>query len=190
MDGSQLETTVVQAHAEIPTVPDALARTGSEAMSVSHEMVILTWLAFIVAAVVLKKVLWKPLLALIENRETSIQSALSDAEKARRDVASAGDTGKKILADAEAQARNLAEQASRGAQARAKQAEADAGKYLEEKRADALRVIEADRMQAEEALRVDAAKQLGHALELLLPELLTDEQKQAYQQRMLAEVRL
>ncbi len=175
-------------HESVPGVPELIQKTPPNVMDVSSSMLILTWLAFFIAAFTLKKLLWRPILNAVEGREEEIRSALEGAKAAREAVAASEEKGRAVMAEAQAQAMNAAEQASRNAALRARQAEADAQAYLAQKRADAAKRIEADQAAAMEHLRKDAAAHLSRALELLLPEMLTDDQKAAYQKRMLEKV--
>lgn len=172
------------AHQPVPGVPDAIQKTAGNVMDVSSSMLILTWMAFLIAAFILKKLLWKPIINAVEQREEEVSTALAGAKSAREEVAASEAKGRAVIAEAHAQAASSAEQAARNAALRARQAETDAQAYLAQKRADAAKRIEADRAVAVEALRKDAANHLTRALDLLLPELLTEEQKTAYQQRM------
>ncbi|WP_339703724.1 F0F1 ATP synthase subunit B [Algoriphagus aquimarinus] len=56
--------------------------------------------AFLALLFILKKFAWKPMLAAIEERETSINNALKAAETARNEMANLKAENEKLLADA------------------------------------------------------------------------------------------
>jgi len=62
---------------------------------------------FLVLAFLLYKFAWKPLLAMLEKRETSIRESLLDAEKARVELASVKDDTEKLLAEARAESQEI-----------------------------------------------------------------------------------
>mgnify|MGYP000616603919 CR=1 FL=1 len=74
-----METQTTQA-AEQPVVP---AKPGN-VMGFDGQVVLLTWIAFLIAFVVLGKLVWKPILQWLESRETEIRSSLDDAAAARK----------------------------------------------------------------------------------------------------------
>lgn len=51
-------------------------------------MIIWTWITFIVLVFVLYRVAWKPLVAMIEDREKAIEEGLTKAEKAKEEAES------------------------------------------------------------------------------------------------------
>ncbi len=53
-------------------------------MQIDPGMIIWTIITFIVLLLILRKVAWKPILAMIDEREENIQSSLSEAEQARQ----------------------------------------------------------------------------------------------------------
>lgn len=152
------------------------------------QMVLLTWVAFAVAAIVLAKVLWKPLLAFLETREGEIRSALDDAEKARAAAAHADALAAETLAKAEREARAHADaqaQASRKRIAELEHAEREA---LAQRRKQAEAALAAEREATLRTLSEQAGGEIAAALERLLPGMLTDAQRQAYQDQIAAQV--
>lgn len=65
---------------------------------------ILTFLALLWA---LKKFAWKPLLELLEKRETVIRTSLDDAEKARRELESLQEKSREMITEARVQSQTV-----------------------------------------------------------------------------------
>ena len=59
-----------------------------------------TIIIFLVLAFLLYKFAWKPLLTMLESRETTIRQSLADAEKARDELANVKEDTEKLLAEA------------------------------------------------------------------------------------------
>lgn len=178
-------------HAEsVSGVPLPIQRLPSDVMQVSEQMILLTWLAFGIAALCLHKLLWKPILRAVENREKSITDALDGAEHARKELAQSETRSRQMAEQASEAARLTAEQAARDATAAVSRADREAKAVAQRRYEDAEREIQAAQRLASEAVRRDAASHLGETLERLLRGHMTDEQKRAYQADILNEVRL
>lgn len=176
--------------ATVPGVPESIQRLPSDVMQVSEQMILLTWLAFGIAAFCLHKLLWKPILRAVESREKSIGDALDGAVQARKEVAESEMRGRQVIEQASEEARVTAEQAAREAAAALARAERDAKAVAQRRFAEAEREIEMAQRQASETVRRDAASYLGETVERLLRGHMTDEQKRAYQSEILNEVKL
>ncbi len=156
----------------------------------SGEMVLLTWVAFLVAAVVLGKLLWRPILRFVEAREDEIKASLADAEKARKAAGEADAKAAETLAQAEREARAKADAQAQAAQRHVAALEAEAREAIAARRRAAEERLEEERAEALKRLGEHAGGEIAQALERLLPGLLTDAQRQAYQDRIAAEVKL
>lgn len=185
---SEAETT---AHTEsVPGVPAPIQQLPTDVMQVSEQMILLTWLAFGIAAFCLHKLLWKPILRALEHREQSISDALDGAEQARKQMAESESRGRQLVSQADEEARALSGQALREKNALLARADQEAKALAQRRLADAEREIEIERGKAVEAVRLEAAKNIGDVVERLLLKNLTDEQKRAYQADILGEVKL
>jgi F-type H+-transporting ATPase subunit b len=122
-------------------------------MDVTPQMMILTWVTFLLLTVVLYKVAWKPILKVLDTREKSIRDALAQAEKARQEAAEAEVRNREIIQAAEREAQKLVSEARVAAQETGRivreQAEQKAKSLVEEARRD----IAAATEQARVALR-------------------------------------
>jgi F-type H+-transporting ATPase subunit b len=184
----EVETT---AHTvSVPGVPEVIQGLASDVTQVSETMIVLTWIAFGIAAFCLHKMLWKPILRAVEGREKSISDALDGAERARRELAESESRSRQMAEQASAAARLTAEQASRDAAAAIAQADKVAKEVAQRRYAEAEREIEAAQRLATETVRRTTASYLGETIERLLRGHLTDDQKRAYQTDILSEVQL
>jgi len=183
----QPETHAVES---VPGIPDAIQKLPSDVMQVSGQMVVLTWVAFLIAAICLHKLLWKPILKAVGEREKSVSDALEGAEQARNEIAISAAQGKSLVRQAEEQSRTIAEHAQRNAAAIVGKADDDARQAAARRVQEAERQIEMEYLKSFEALRLDAANRTAETLEQMMRLTLTEGQKQAYQEQLLSEVKL
>lgn len=176
--------------ATVAGIPGPIQRLPSDVMQVSEQMILLTWLAFGIAAFCLHKLLWKPILHAVEGREQSISDALDGAERARKELAASEIRGRQMAEQASEEARLIGEQAARDAAAAVARSDQEAKAVALRRYADAEREIAAAQRQASEAVRRDAASYLGETVERLLRGHMTEEQKRAYQVEILNGVKL
>ena len=176
---------------ELQPEPDASAyETAPSVLGFDGTMVLLTWTAFAIAAAVLGKFLWKPILGFVEARENEIRDSLDDAAKARKSAAEADAKSAALLADAKRTARTFADERAAETQRHIAQMENEAREAIAARKKAADEQLAAERVEALARLRDQAGEGIAAALERLLPDMLTEEQRQAYQDRIAAEVRL
>ena len=68
-------------------------------------------LIFIFLVLLLKKFAWKPILETVNERESSIKNAMSEAEKARNEMASIQESNQKVLKEARSEREALLKEA-------------------------------------------------------------------------------
>ena len=171
-------------------VPGIIQRIPSDVFKVSDTMILLTWIAFGIAAVCLHKLLWKHILRIIEKREKDVADALQGAADARQEIADAEATKKQVLRQTERDTRAMTEAASRQAAAIVARADVDARAAVQRRVAEAESVIQGEYRKAFEELRHNAADNIARTVEKLIRQHLTDEQKRAYHEEMLKEIEL
>ena len=171
---------VIAAALEITTKP----APGSEVVKVSDELVLLTWVTFIIAALLLHKLGWKPLLRALEHREKGIRDALDEAAAARKEAAAVQEQGRKIVADAAEKARAMADEARRAAERSASAIEQEARDQARRLREEADREIAAAKQQVREDLRRESAGLAVAIAGRILREETTPEQLQAMTGRL------
>ena len=168
--------------AVVEPAADAPAGHRSE-MDVSGRMVILTWVAFALAAVILHRIAWKPMLRALDRRETTIRKALEDADRARKAVESAAEKQKAILAAADARAREIVDDARQSSAAMSAAIEHEARTQARRLIEDATQEIDNSRRQAIEAIRADAARLAADLAERILRDRARGPEEAAYTER-------
>lgn len=166
-------------HSEAPSV-----------MSFDGTMVMYTWIAFLVAAIILGKALWKPILKFIEARESEISQSMENARMARKAAADADIRAAETIAAAEKEARILADARLSDTRAQVAQIEADARQAIVERRAAAEVALAEERETVLRELSGQAGAEIARALEKVLPGLLDEQQRKVYQDRIAAEIDL
>lgn len=161
---------------------------GSEALlSVSTPLVILTWVTFLLLALVLYRLAWKPILKALDMREKSVRDALEAAEKARAEAAATEARIRQRLAESETEARAIVHEGRTAAEAAARtirdRAQQEAHAMVEEARRDIASATE----QARQALRVEAADLAVSLTTRVLGETLDEPRQRALIDRMLKE---
>ncbi len=137
--------------------PAAAEPAPRSEMDVSGRLVVLTWVSFALAAVILHRIAWKPMLTALERREERIRKSVEDADKARRSAEHAHARQKEMLDEAVAKAREIVDDARKSAAAMATQVETEARAEARRLVDEAAAEIENSRRKAFESLRSDAA---------------------------------
>lgn len=126
-------------------------------LNVDTGLMFWTIVTFVLLLLVLRKVAWKPLLAMLDERERRIRDSLNQAEKAREEAQSAAEENRRAMEQAQAEARQAVsegrEAAERAAQEVRQRASDEARQMLEQAR----RTIRQEKEQAIQELRTHAA---------------------------------
>ncbi|MDA0745809.1 MAG: F0F1 ATP synthase subunit B [bacterium] len=143
-------------------------------LDINPGLIIWTIITFLALMLVLRMVAWKPLLAMLDERETRIREALDQAEKARQEAQASATENLKALEKAQAEARQAIaegrEAAERVAQDVRERAEGEARQMLEQ----AQRAIRQEKEQAIQELRTQVADLAIQAAGKLLDENLDE----------------
>ena len=107
--------------------------------------------------ILLTKLAWKPILASLKERETSIQSALDAAEKAKAEMASLKEDNEKLLKETRAERDLILREAREAANRLHDQAQADAKKNADKIIEDARSVINTEKQAALRDVRAQVA---------------------------------
>jgi F-type H+-transporting ATPase subunit b len=177
-------------HTEQPAHDEGSHGSAPAVMSFDGTMVLYTWIAFTIAAVVLGKALWKPILKFIEARESEISQSMENARMARKAAAEADVRAAETIAAAEKEARILADARLSDTRAQVARLEADARQVIAERRAAAETALAEERETVLRELSGQAGAEIARALEKVLPGLLDEQQRKAYQDRIAAEIDL
>jgi F-type H+-transporting ATPase subunit b len=115
------------------------------------------FVVFIGLFLLLAKMAWKPILASLKERETSIQSALDSAEKARLEMASLKSDNEKLLKVAREERDKILKEAREAASRLHDLAQADAKKNADKILEDAKAVIQIEKQAALRDVRAQVA---------------------------------
>jgi len=179
------DVTNITATAEVPANAhwwQTLAPTS--AINVSLDMVLLTWTAFLIAAILLHRLAWKPILRALDKRERDIRTALEEADLAHKQAENSAAESRKIVGEAMNRARAMTEETRLAAERSAARIEKEAQDKSRRLIEDANQEITAAQRRAIEDLRREAATLAIQLSERMLTEQLTPEQRHAYEQRM------
>ncbi len=120
-------------------------------------MMVWAWTTFLALLFILYKIAWKPILATIETRETTIRESLEKAEKARRDSEELVAQHQKMIQEAEGEAQKIIKEnraiAEKSRQDTIEQARAEEQGMIEKARAEIAR----EKESALQALRTEVA---------------------------------
>ena len=172
----------------VPVETGVLDKISTDAIAIHREMVVITWVAFLIAAVLLHRLAWKPMLRALDKREREIRSALDEADKAHKQAAVDAEKNRQAISEVAERARAMQEEsrlASERAATRIDQESREKARRLIE---DAGREIESARLRAMDDLRREAAELAIHLSEKMLSEKMTPEQRRDYQARMLKDL--
>ena len=129
-----------------------------EVIDVSGTMVVLTWVTFILAALILYRLAWKPIMAALDKREGDIRQSLADADGARKEAARVNEETKLMLSKAQEEARTIVDGARKAAQQVAAAIEDKANKEGRDLVKSAEREISFAQEKAINALRKQSAQ--------------------------------
>ena len=168
---------------------DAANAKAFNVMTVSGEMVLLTWATFLAATILLFKLAWKPILQALAKREDRIRGSLAEADKARALAARTQENNRKLLDEAQRQAREIVDEARRAAGKSAADADRQARDSVKRMLADADRDIARARAEALEALRRESAALAVDLADRFLERETPPEARAAYTARMMRELK-
>lgn len=126
----------------------------------------------------LAKLAWKPILTSLKERETSIQSALDAAEKAKMEIASLKSDNEKLLAQAREERDKILRDARDAANRMHDQAQSDAKKNADRIIEDARSVIQSEKQAALREVRHQVAQFSLEVAEKIIRKNLTDDKSQ------------
>ena len=152
----------------------AEAEHQKEFISFEAQVLILTWVTFLIVLVILQKYAWKPILAALDAREESIRKSVDEADRIHKELQELDAKKEEILRKADDEARAILSQA--------RQAAREAAKVIEQKTREesqilldnARREIKSDLAKAREELKVESARIAVTLAEKILDRNLSD----------------
>lgn len=120
---------------------------------------LIIWQAFVflLLVILLAFLAWKPILAGLKERETSIQQALDSAEKAKAEMASLKSDNEKLLKEAREERDKILREAREAASRLHDQAQNDARNNADKIIEDAKAVIQTEKMAALKEVKLQVA---------------------------------
>ncbi len=177
-------TETTQAHTA--SGPDTHAEVNP--MEISGQMVLWTWVVFIVMLAVLYKVAWKPILGVLDQREKEVQDSIDNAEQIRNELEELEQVRAKTIEDADEQSKAVLEAARKGAYEQAKSIEKQAREKVQILTENAHRDIEIHRAAAAESLRIESAAWARRLASQLIHENLDDEKNRVLTDKLIEEL--
>lgn len=157
-------------------------------LEISSQMVVWTWVLFVITLLTLYKVAWKPILGALDKREEEIQESLDNAETLRGEMETLEAVKAEKLATAESEAKAIVESGRKAAQEQAhviqEKAQDEALILME----NAHRDIETSRASAEESLRAESAAWARELAGQLIDANLDDEKNRALTDKLIQEL--
>ena len=139
----------------------------------------------------LAKLAWKPILAAVNERETSIKDALSSAEKAKEEMQAVQADNKRILQEARAEKEALLADAKKTASDMVNQAKESAQAEADKIMQQAQQAIQAEKEDALKSLKTQVAGlSLDIAQKVLQDELSDDKKQTALVEKLLKDANL
>jgi len=148
-------------------------------------------LTFIFVFLLLKKFAWKPILTMIQERESSIENALNAAKNAKEEMLALQANNERILNEAKLQRDLLLKEAREMKDAIISEAKGNASKEVQKLMTTARENIQNEKMAAITELKNQvAALSIEIAEKILKEHLSSDEKQKALVQSLLQEVNL
>jgi F-type H+-transporting ATPase subunit b len=151
-------------------------------------LMIWTFLAFIVALLVLRKYAWPAITQALDKRQRAIEESIDTAEKARADAAALLDEYRQRLREAREQAQDIVVRARKAADNLADETKANASRQREELLAATRRDIEHETRRAIDEIRKEVADMTIVATEKVTRKSLTPEDHRELIEEALGEV--
>lgn len=133
------------------------AHGDTDLFGLSSGMFLSFLVVFVVAAMLLKKFAWGPILDSLDQRESAIRDSLENAERIKRELADMDARRMATIAEADAKAAEILDTARRGAKEAAKAIEGKAREEVQIQLENATREINIARDKAGATLRQESA---------------------------------
>jgi F-type H+-transporting ATPase subunit b len=149
-----------------------------ELLTPGSGLIIWSLIVFIGLVLLLGKLAWKPIIASLKERETSIHEALSTAEKARQEMAQLKSDNEKLLKEAREERDRILTQARETASRLKEEAQLDAKKAAEKIVEEARAAINIEKQAALKEVKVQVSLFSLQIAEKLLKKNLAGDKEQ------------
>jgi len=126
-------------------------------LNVDPGLIIWTIITFLILLIILRKVAWKPILAMIDERETTIRQSLEDAEQAREEAEKKMQEYEERLSEARKESRRIIAEGKESAEKIRDDIIAEAQSQKQQMIDDARSQIDAERKKAVQDIRDSVA---------------------------------
>jgi len=176
-----------QAHVEAPQGHDE-GHAEFNPLSISWSMFLWFLVVFIIAAAVLKKFAWGPILQALDQRESRLKQSLDNAERLETEMAQLDATRAAKVAAADAESHAMLEGARKGAHEAAKVIENKAREEVAILNENAQREIRISREKAAATLREESAALAVALAGKIMGDQLDAQKSRALTDRLIAEL--
>ena len=167
------------------TANQATENTG---LTINLFWVIVAAANFIVFAIVIWTLFFKPVSAMLESRRSRIEQGLKDADVARREREAAADERQKTLAEARREASEILARAQKAAEDEHERGIAETRAEIDRLREQAISEIDSERARAVNEVRAQVADLALLAASKVVGESLTDDRQHRLVEEFLREV--
>lgn len=175
------------AHVEVSSAPDS-GHGGGGSSAVSGSMFFWFLVIFGIAAFILKKYAFGPILEGLDQRESEIERSLENADRLERELLTLDETVNAKLKDAESTARDLIDKGRVAAREAAQVIDEKAREEAQILRENAERDLASAKGKVENELRRVSAETAVAMATRLLGEKLDDQSRKSLTDRLIAEV--
>jgi len=144
-------------------------------LDIDPGLIIWTIITFVILLVLLRRVAWKPILAMIDERERTIQESLERADEAREEAEETLEQYRKQLAEARAEARDIINESKESGEKIKQDIIAEAENQKRKMIEDARNQIEAEREKAVREIQDSVADVAMAAASRILQKELSEE---------------
>ena len=162
--------------------------TENTGLTINIFWVIVAAANFIVFAIVIWALFFKPVSGMLESRRARIEQGLKDADEARRQRESAAEERQKTLGDARREAADILARAQKAAEDEHDRSLAETRSEIERLREQAISEIDSERARAVNEVRAQVADLALLAAGKVVGETLTDERQHRLVEEFLKEV--
>lgn len=162
-----------------------------ELLTPGSGLIIWQLIIFVALFIFLAKFAWKPILASLNERESSIQQALDTAEKAKLEIALLKSDNEKLLKEAREERERIMREAREAANRMKEEAQQDAKKNADKIIDDARAAINIEKQAALKEVKVQVAMfSLEIAEKLMKKNLATDKEQHSLVQTYINDLKL
>lgn len=164
------------------------AKTAADVVTVDFQMIVWTWVVFVLLAIVLYKLGFKPMLEALDKREATIREGLEAAAAARQEMATIEARREALIRTAEEQAKEIVEAGRKAAREAAQSIEDKARQEAQILGENARREIASATDAARASLRRESGELAVKLAARILNDNLDEARNRALVEKLIAEI--